>query len=88
MARDELVEWIIIILSVVLWWPRLFLGYDPLWYHVTIYYLVPIALVAIFVRRYRRMKAGLEYSEKVVQSQRYGEPLPNLEDDTTPRRRK
>ena len=87
MARDELVEWIIIILSVVLWWPRLFLGYDPLWYHVLSSYAVPIALVVILVRRIRRMKAGLDYSEKVVQSQRYGEPLPRL-DDAPPRRRK
>lgn len=86
MSRDEIIEWAVIILSVVLWWPRLFLNYDPLWYHLLIYYAVPVALIVIFVRRYRRMKAGLEYSEKVVQSQRYGQSPPSLGDDDRRRR--
>ncbi len=81
MSRDEIIEWVIILLCVVVWWPRLFMNYDPLWYHVLIYYLVPLALIIIAVRRYRRMKAGLEYSEKVVQSQRYGQQPPSLDDD-------
>ena len=78
MEKSELIEWIVIIACVVSWWPRIFLGYDPLWYHVLIYYAAPVALVAILVRRIRRMRAGLEYSEKAVQSQRGGRPLPDL----------
>ncbi|NPV46424.1 MAG: hypothetical protein HPY69_05680 [Armatimonadetes bacterium] len=86
MSRDEIIEWAVILLSVVLWWPRLFLGYDPLWYHLLIYYAVPVALIVIFVRRFRRMRAGLEYSEKVVQSQRYGQPPPSLDEKEGRRR--
>jgi hypothetical protein len=74
MARDELIEWIIMILCVLLWFPRIFFGFNPLWYHLLIYYVEPVALVVIFVRRYRRMKAGFEYSEKVARSQIPGRP--------------
>lgn len=63
MNRTELIEWIVMIASVVLWWPRIFMGYDPLWYHLLIYVGVPVALVVIFFRRFARMKAGLKFSE-------------------------
>jgi hypothetical protein len=63
MHRSELIEWIISIACILLWWPRIFSGYDPVWYHLVIYYLVPLTLLVIFFRRYGRMKAGLKYSE-------------------------
>jgi uncharacterized protein (DUF983 family) len=80
MDRTELIEWIIIIVSILAWWPYILIrggmvawGY-PLWYHVLIHYVVPLILVLIFVRRYRRMKAGLDYSQQVVDTQRPGQP--------------
>lgn len=76
MERNELIEWIIIILCVIAWWPLIFLGFNPRWYHILIYYVTPLILVAITVRRYRRMKAGLEYSEQAAKSQMPGQPQP------------
>jgi|WetSurMetagenome_2_1015567.scaffolds.fasta_scaffold1771258_2 hypothetical protein len=66
MEKSEMWEWVIILLCVVGWWPRIFLNYDPLWYHLLIYYVAPIVLIVIAVRRYRRMKAGLDYSEHML----------------------
>lgn len=76
MDRTELIEWVIIIASILAWWPYILIrgglvawGY-PLWYHALIHYVVPLILVIIFVRRYRRMRAGLDYSQEVVDGQR------------------
>jgi len=74
MERNELIEWIVIILCVIAWWPLIFWNFNPLWYHLLIYYGAPLALVLIFIRRHRRMKAGLEYSEQVAKSQIAGRP--------------
>lgn len=82
MDRDELIEWAIIIGCIVLWWPYILIrggyvawGY-PMWYHLLIHYAVPVVLALLFVRRYRRMKEGLEYSRKVVDGQRGGPGSP------------
>ncbi|MGC9320013.1 MAG: hypothetical protein ACP5KN_18420 [Armatimonadota bacterium] len=69
MDRGELIEWIIILAIIVAWWPHLFLGYDVGWYHALIYYISPIVLAVILVRRYRRMQEGFEYSRKIVDAQ-------------------
>ena len=70
MSRRELVEWILILLIIIAWWPRVFLGYDPLWYHILIYYLAPVVLILIFVRRFRAMQEGFDYSERMMKAQR------------------
>ena len=69
MDRQEIVEWALIILVILAWWPRIFLGYDPTWYHVLTHYVSPIVLAIILVRRYRRVQAGFEYSRKIVDAQ-------------------
>jgi len=69
MERKELAEWIAIIVIMIAWWPRIFFGYDPLWYHVLIVYVSPIVLVAILIVRYRRVREGFEYSERVIKAQ-------------------
>lgn len=79
MKRSEIIEWVIILLAVLLWWPRIFLGYDPRWYHLLIYYVVPLVLLIIFIRRYRRMKEGLAYSKEMIHSQKTGRPGPPLD---------
>ena len=69
--RKELMRWVgtgFALLSLVLT-VLVFLGYDAGWYHVTIFYLIPIVLLIIFLRRYARMKAGFQYSEEVVKQQ-------------------
>lgn len=66
MERRELIEWIVIIAIIVAWWPRIFLGFDPPWYHALIYYVSPLVLIIIFVGRLRKMQEGLAYSQKVM----------------------
>lgn len=74
MHRSELIEWIIIIAGIVAWWPRIFWGYDPGWYHALIYYIFPLALIVIFFRRFARVRAGLKYSEDVAKTQQPPQP--------------
>ncbi len=69
MERRELVEWIVIIAVIVAWWPHIFFRYDPAWYHALIYVVGPIALIVIFVGRWRRVQEGFEYSRKIVDEQ-------------------
>ncbi|MBD3293107.1 MAG: hypothetical protein GF393_09295 [Armatimonadia bacterium] len=69
MRRDELIEQIIMIAVLVGFLYHIFTGYDPRWFHVLLYYVSPVALAVIFVRRYRRMQEGFEYSRKIVDAQ-------------------
>ena len=69
MRRDELVEQIIMIAVLAGFLFHIFTGYDPQWLHVLLYYVSPVALAVILVRRYRRMQEGFEYSRKIVDSQ-------------------
>jgi len=69
MRRDELIEQIIMIAVLVGFLFHIFSGYDPRWFHILLYYVSPVALAVILVRRYRRMQAGFEYSRKVVDAQ-------------------
>ena len=75
MSRRELVEWFLILLIIIGWWPRIFLGYDPLWYHILIYYVAPLVLVVVLLRRFRAMQEGFEYSERMMKGQRPVQPL-------------
>lgn len=69
MQRNELIEWIVIIVTILAWWPNLFLGYSHPVYDVVIYAAVPIVLVVILIRRYRRMQEGFELSRRIVDAQ-------------------
>ncbi|MFP3904738.1 MAG: hypothetical protein ACLFWB_10900 [Armatimonadota bacterium] len=69
MSRRELVEWIAILVIIVAWWPRIFFGYDPLWYHALVYWVSPIILFVIFLHRFRRMQAGFKHSEEMIEQQ-------------------
>ncbi|MGI5817970.1 MAG: hypothetical protein ACOX9R_07710 [Armatimonadota bacterium] len=69
MRRDELVEQIFMIAVLVGFLVHIFTGYDPPWFHALLYYVSPIGLAVIFVRRYRRMQQGFEISRKIVDAQ-------------------
>ena len=69
MERRELIEWVVIIAIILAWWPRIFVGYDPPWYNVLIYWVSPLVLIYILVIRFRRVQAGLEQSEKILDAQ-------------------
>ena len=69
MERNELIEWIVMLLVIVAWWPKIFLNYDPGWYHVLIYLVTPLTLMVIFAVRYRRVREGFEYSKKIIDAQ-------------------
>ncbi len=68
MERDELIEWIVIIGCIVLWWPLIF-GFRPAWYLPTLCIGETVALLVIFFRRLARVRAGLKYSEDVMKNQ-------------------
>jgi hypothetical protein len=78
MNRVEVIEWIVIMLVIVSWWPRIFLGYgynhDPMWYHLLTHYVSPLVLIVIVLRRWRRMQEGFHYSEEMLQHQQMGKP--------------
>ncbi|MFP4249992.1 MAG: hypothetical protein ACLFU7_10065 [Armatimonadota bacterium] len=69
MRTDELVEQIFMIAVLVGFLFHIFTGYDPRWFHVALYYVSPVVLAIILVRRYRRMQEGFEYSKKIVDAQ-------------------
>ncbi len=85
MSRSELVEWVVIIGTIVAWWPRIFFGYDPLWYHILIYYFSLPILVIILVRRFRANEAGFRVSEEMLKAQRGGRPV-DISDTAGPRK--
>lgn len=74
----EAVEWVVILLIIVSWWPRIFFGYgygyDPMWYHVLTHYLGPLILIFIVLRRWRRMQEGFRYSEEMLKHQQPARP--------------
>ncbi len=67
MAPGELAEWIVMIAIVVGWWPIVFFGWAPPYYRFPLYSISLIALVIIFLRRLRRIREGLEESERMKQ---------------------
>ncbi|MFW6156575.1 MAG: hypothetical protein ACOC7J_04590 [Armatimonadota bacterium] len=69
MRKDELVEQFIMIAVLVGFLVHIFTGYDPRWFHALLYYVSPIVLAVILVRRYRRMQEGFDYSRKIVDAQ-------------------
>ncbi len=69
MERNELIEWIVMLLVIVAWWPKIFFNYDPGWYQVLIYLVTPLTLMAIFAIRYRRVREGFEYSKGIIDAQ-------------------
>ncbi len=56
---------------VIAWWPRI-LGYDPLWYHIIIYYVCPIVLIFITIRRMKANREGFKMSEDMIDAQLRG----------------
>ncbi len=75
MSRAEVIEWIVMIGIVVAWWPRIFFNYDPLWYHILIYYVSVPVLIIILIRRFRANEAGFRVSEEMMKAQRGGKPV-------------
>lgn len=69
MRKDELIEQIIMIAVLVGFLVHIFTGFDPPWFHALLYYVSPVALAVILVRRYRRMQEGFDYSRKIVDAQ-------------------
>ncbi len=59
---------------IVAWWPRIFVGYDPAWYHILLFYVSPIVLIFIAVRRFRDMQEGFKHSERMIKGQHLMQP--------------
>jgi len=81
MALSERLEWAVMIVGLLLWWPKLFvqvyqpaqespayqtllhLAQSPV-YGTVIYVLVPLALLAILIRRLRRFLTVMRQQEE------------------------
>ena len=68
MSRREKVEWAIIILGIVAWWPKIFLresdfSHHPL-YNALCYLVIPLVLAFIFVRRAILFRRFVEDEER------------------------
>ena len=70
MEREEWIEWIALIVVILLWWPLLLFHWFPLPYRIFLYAFSAAVLVTITVRRVRRVREGLHYSNEIMESQR------------------
>ncbi len=79
MPRDELLEWIALIVVIVAWWPGALFGWFPLWYKLTVYIFSLGVVGVILVRRVRKVRENLRYSREIMEAQRRAQPRPPLE---------
>lgn len=79
MPRDELLEWIGLIVVIVAWWPVALFGWSPLWYKLTLYIFSTGVVGVILVRRIGKVRANLRYSREIMEAQRRAQPRPPLE---------
>lgn len=68
MPTAERIEWAVMIVGILLWWPKVFLSadhplHDSAVYNTVIYVVVPLALVAILIRRLRRFLTAVREQE-------------------------
>lgn len=82
MSRTELIEWLVMILVIVLWWPLIFTDWGPTYYRFPLYAFSAVSLIAILVRRVARMQEGFAVSEQMMRAKiaaeeqaRGGKPL-------------
>lgn len=68
MSRAELIEWLVMILVIVLWWPLVFTEWGPQYYRYPLYVFSAVSLVTILVRRVARMQEGFAVSEKMMRA--------------------
>jgi hydrogenase-4 membrane subunit HyfE len=78
MEREELYEWIALILAILLWWPLILFGWFPLPYKIFVYVFSAVILVGLLIRRIRRLREGLSYSQEILESQRKAAGPPPL----------
>lgn len=80
MPREELWEWIGLIVVIVAWWPMALFGWFPFWYKIALYIFSAGVVGVILVRRIGKVRANLRYSRQIVEAQRKGQPPPSLDD--------
>ena len=73
MERDELLEWLGLILAILIWWPALF-GWFPLAYEIVVWVFSGVVVSLVLVRRLRRVREGLRYSREIMDAQRQVPP--------------
>ncbi len=81
MDRDELWEWIGLLAAIVVWWPGL-VGWFPAWYRLAVYAFCGVIIVWVGIRRIRRVREGLQYSQEITDYQRRHEPPEPLEGES------
>lgn len=68
MSKSELAEWLVMILIILVWWPPIFFNWGPAWYMTGLYAISGVGLMAILIRRLRRMQEGFEVSEQMMRT--------------------
>jgi hypothetical protein len=69
MEPAELIEGLAMIAVIIAWWPYLFLQWNGPVYSVCLYVGSFVILVAILLRRLKRMREGLKYSRHMMDQQ-------------------
>ena len=89
MSRAELIEWLVMILVIVLWWPLIFTDWGPTYYRFPLYAFSAVSLIAILLRRLARMQEGFAVSEQMMRAKIAAEEQarggkPRLDEDKPP----
>jgi hypothetical protein len=62
MKKSELIEWIVIFVALVSFWPRI-LGYQSTWYRIWMV-VVLMAMIVVTVRRVRHIRESTDSQHK------------------------
>ncbi len=89
MSKTELVEWTVMILIIVLWWPVVFMAWGPAWYQYPLSVVSFGALLVIFRNRLRRLNQGFQVSEEMMEARHKAEEMarggrPSLDEKEAP----
>ena len=89
MSKTELVEWIIMILIIVLWWPVVFMGWGPASYQYPLSIVSFATLIAILRNRLKRLNQGFQVSEEMMAARYKAEEMarggkPSLDEKKPP----
>ena len=89
MTRSEFIEWLLMLLIIILWWPVLFGSWSADWYRWSLTVFSAVTLSVIFVRRLKKVNEGFEMSESMMRARIAAEEQarggkPSLDEKTPP----
>jgi hypothetical protein len=78
MEREEWLEWGAMILVILAWWPLILFHWFPLPYRIFVYVFSAAVVAGVTIRRVRRVRAGLRYSQDILEAQHKAQGPPPL----------